>query len=157
MNGQEYICQWCNSTDTTIRKAQVAVLNAQIDAPHTLLVCNQCGNLSLSVWWGSRLSLYRAIEKRRFLRPSLCIIVYPVICAWCGQSNQMQPEEINATIANPTSRRHRYDIYGCYACDNYTAFSPMDTIKTYRARPDPTYQSLYYLEEGGDDQIAIDR
>jgi len=123
-------------------------MNAQVEVNHTLYTCATCRGLSLVAWWANQPFAYRAVERRRLLRPSVCIAIYAVACAWCGRADQMEPQEINATLANPISTRHRYDIYGCYACQRYTAVSYSGEVCTYPATQDTQYQTLYYLHAG---------
>jgi hypothetical protein len=144
-------CQWCDSAEWAARYDVVPVVNARLDVPHTLYECAQCGRLSLSAHWGQQYYTCRAIEHRRRFRSSLYVAVYSVACAWCGRSERLEPEEINATIANPASQRHKYDIYGCHACQRYTAISYLGEIYTYRATQDDRYHTLYYLDVEGEE------
>jgi hypothetical protein len=145
MTDSEGICQWCGSENVQMRKYQVRVDNAQMDVPHMLYICADCRMYSLVAWFGNRCSIYRAIEKWRFLLPNIYIIIYPIACAWCGADEQMQPVDINATIGNPMTRRHRYDVYMCLACECYTAVSYLGELATYAATQDNIYSTLYYL------------
>ncbi len=141
-------CQWCGSDALHMRRNEVQVLNAQVEVKHSLYACASCHGLSLVARWANQSYAYRAVERRRLLRPSVYIALYAVACAWCGCGEQMEPHEINATIANPVSTRHRYDIYGCYACQGYTAVSYSGEVCTYPATQDTQYHTLYYLQSG---------
>jgi hypothetical protein len=141
----EITCQWCNSSDMELRKAYVTVFNAQLDVPHALYVCAACKGCSLLAQWGNRHYHYRTIERRRLFRSSLYIIIYPISCTWCGETEQVEPEDINATIANPASRRHRYDVYRCNACEQYTAVSYLGDVETYPAVQDTNHPNLYHV------------
>jgi len=141
----ERLCTWCGSCDIGVRKDGVSVVNAHIDVAYTLLLCQTCGKYTLAGSWGGRDYAYRAVVYPRVLRAPLYVAIYPIACAWCGSREQVEPEEINATIANPASRRHRYDIYGCYACHRYTAVCYGSDLATHPATPDEIYHTLYYI------------
>lgn len=141
-------CRWCGSDNITVQPRQVNVVNAQVDAPHFVHACGACGGFTLVAFWEQQPYIYRAVERRRFLRSPLFVNLYEVACAWCQRNDEMQPQEINATIANPVSTRQRYDIYGCHACNQYTAVSYAGEIVTYRATQDRHYHTLFYLTTG---------
>ena len=95
-------------------------------------------------------------EYPRTFRAPLYVLVYPIACGWCGRADMVEPEEINATVANPASQRHRYDIYACHACDRYTAVSYLGQVFAYPAIQDDRYRSLYYLEIGEEEELKIE-
>ena len=105
--------------------------------------------------WGKQHFLYKALEYPRTFRAPLYVLVYPIACSWCSRADMVEPEEINATVANPASQRHRYDIYACHACDRYTAVSYLGQVFAYPATQDDRYPSLYYLEVD-DDVVTSD-
>ncbi len=145
---QASLCQWCNSENIRLHNHQVKVANAQMDGqPHSLYRCQQCQQYSVVTWWGNQCLSYRALAQRRFLLPTVYLVIYPIACAWCHTADQVEPAEINATIANPWNRRHRYDVYACFACNHYTAVSYLGELHTYRAKRDSTYGTLYHLVE----------
>lgn len=138
-------CQWCGSGSVTTHRHRAKVINTQIDFPHTLYRCAACQQLSLATHWNNREVFYRAIAHRRALRSPIYVIVYPIACAWCGQTESMHPEDINATIANPISTRMNYDVYWCDACSHHTALSYLGELVAYPARADTIYDTLYHL------------
>lgn len=140
-------CPWCHSNDIVLRTHQIKVENAQVEAPHTLYMCQACKHLALVTHWGNRQYVYRAIEQRRLFRSPTCIIIYDITCAWCGSNEHIEPVDINATVSNPAHRHHRYDIYACYACNHYSALAYLGEIRTYRAMQDTTYHTLYHLDD----------
>lgn len=142
----EVLCQWCSNDDVVLTRHQVKVGNAQVDSSHSLYRCLLCHRLTLVAFWENRRYFYRALEKRQFLLATIYLIIYPVVCVWCGKHDQIEPVEINATVAHSISRHHRYDIYACYACDRYTAVSYLGDITTFHAIQDSTYPSLYHLK-----------
>jgi hypothetical protein len=113
--------------------------------PHTLYLCQDCQQYTLATYWGNQSLSYRAVAQRRFMRSPIYLIIYAISCAWCHHNDQIEPAEINATIANPLSRRHRYDIYACYACHQYTAVAYVGEVHTYQAKRDQSYGTLYHL------------
>jgi hypothetical protein len=149
MTEQELACQWCGSaTDLGVAGEGVKLANPQVDLPHTLFRCARCGQLSLGAKWGNQRYLYKGLEyKRPFRRPTY-VAIFPVACAWCERRDKIEPEEINATVANPASQRHKYDIYACHACERYTAVSYLGEVYAYPATQDERYATLYYLELG---------
>lgn len=145
MTREDITCQWCGSNEVTPTKNGVKVDNAQIEIPHVPYTCGECQKLTLVAAWSNRSYSYRGVIQPRFLLPNLYVVLYEVACAWCGSDSNIEPLEINATINNPASNRHRYDIYACFACDHYTAVSYLGEIYTYRAKQDNVYRSLYHL------------
>ena len=95
---------------------------------------------------GSQHFVYRALEYPRTFRSPIYVLIYEVACGWCGRADMIEPDEINATVGNPASQRHQYDIYACHACDRYTAVSYLGQVFAYPASQDDRYPSMYYLE-----------
>lgn len=145
MSVEDGICQWCGSSDIVLHRNQVKVINAQVDFPHALSVCQACNRLNVSTSWGDRLYVYRALYRKRVLLPDLYMVIHAITCAWCGSDEEVEPEDINAPIANPASGRDRYDVYKCAACRQYTAVSYVGELFTYRAVQDEKYTTLYHL------------
>ncbi len=148
MSVENGICQWCGSNDMVLHRNQVKVINAQVDFPHALSVCQECDHLTLSTSWGEQVYAYRAVYRKRVLLPDLYLIIHTIACAWCGSDEDVQPEDINATIENPSSGRDRYDVYRCAACRRHTAVSFVGKLATYRAAQDEKYKTLYHLHVG---------
>ncbi len=141
----EMTCCWCGGS-VQLQAHQARVINPQVDFPHALYRCTACRAWSLATEWGHRRYTYRAVPLRRMLLPTTYIVLYPTTCAWCGATNDMQAIEVNATIANPASQRHHYDIYGCTTCGHYTAVSYAGELTSYPATRDHTYPTLYHLQ-----------
>lgn len=152
MSDPEQICQWCGM-DAGLEAVDydVNVANPQVEFDHAIARCGRCGKLSAAARWGAQRFVYRAIAYPRRFRKPIYVLVYDIACGWCGRMDMIEPEEINATIGNPASYRHRYDIYACHACDHYTAVSYLGQVFSYPATQDQRYPSLYYLEIGEDE------
>ncbi|HNP88126.1 MAG TPA: hypothetical protein PKK78_18455 [Kouleothrix sp.] len=142
-------CCWCGAEDSSdLIDFDVQVANAQVDFDHAIYRCSVCTKLSATAQWGSQKFAYKALEYPRTLRKPIYVLVYDIACAWCGRSDAIEPADVNATIGNPASARHRYDIYACNACQRYTAVSYLGQVFTYPATQDTRYPSMYYLEVG---------
>jgi hypothetical protein len=145
-------CHWCGMYDQLeLADIKVSIANPQFDFDHTIYRCGACGKLTAEARWGSQQYVYRAIEYSRRFRASIYVLVYDVVCGWCGRGDMLEPEEINATVGNPASARHHYDIYACHACDRYTAVSYLGQVFAYPATQDERYPSMYYLEVGDEE------
>jgi len=145
------VCQWCQATGSLeLADFDVKVANSQVDFEHMIYRCDACSKLTAYAHWGQQAFVYKALEYPRTLRSPLNGLVYEIACGWCGRADMLEPEEINATIANPASARHRYDIYACHACERYTAASYLGQVYAYPATQDARYHALYYLEVGED-------
>lgn len=143
-------CGWCGATELEVADIGVKIANPQVDFEHTILRCVACGKLMAEARWGSQEFRYRALEYPRRLRSPIYVLVYEVACSWCARADEIEPEEINATVANPASARHRYDVYACHACERYTAVSYLGQVFSYPATQDDRYPALFYLEIGED-------
>lgn len=142
-------CSWCGAEDALeLADFDVKVANAQVDFDHTIYRCTLCTKLTAMASWGSQLFIYKALEYSRAFRAPIYVLVYPVACAWCGRADLIEPEDINATVGNPASARHHYDIYACNACEHFTAVSYLGQVFSYPATQDARYPSMYYLEVG---------
>jgi hypothetical protein len=142
-------CHWCGEeNELELADYDVDVANRQVDFEHKIYRCAACGKLTAEARWGNQRFGYRALEYARAFRRPTYVLVYEVGCAWCGRSDMIEPAEINATIGNPASQRHHYDIYACHACDRYTAISYLGQIFAYPATQDDRYPSMFYLEIG---------
>jgi hypothetical protein len=141
-------CHWCGEGELELADFDVKVANSQVDFEHKIYRCGQCGKLTAEARWGSQRFAYRALEYPRAFRRPVYVLVYEVGCAWCGRDDMVEPAEINATVGNPASQRHHYDIYACHACDRYTAVSYLGQVFSYRATQDERYLSMFYLEIG---------
>jgi hypothetical protein len=130
----------------------VKIANPQLDFDHAIYRCGSCGKLTAEARWGNQQYVYRAIEYSRRFRGVIYVLVYDVACGWCSRSDMLEPQEINATVGNPASARHHYDIYACHACDRYTAVSYLGQVFAYPATQDQRYPSMYYLEVGDEDR-----
>ena len=149
MAEHDLACHWCGMDDELEpADIKVKVANPQLDFDHTIYRCGHCEKLTAVARWGNQQYLYRAIEYPRRYRASIYVLVYDIACGWCGRSDMLEPEEINATVGNPASARHHYDIYACHACDRYTASSYLGQVFAYPATQDERYPSMYYLEVG---------
>ncbi len=149
MTEQELACSWCGMDDALdVADVDVHVANRQVDFAHTIYRCGHCARLMAEARWGNQRFVYRALEYPRAFRNPIYVLIYEVACGWCGRADMMEPEEINATVGNPASQRHQYDIYACHACDRYTAISYLGQVFTYPATQDDRYPSMYYLEVG---------
>jgi hypothetical protein len=145
----ELACQWCSmESDLELLDFDVKVANAQVEFDHMIYRCGFCKKLTAEARWGKQSFIYRALEYPRAFRGSIYVLVYDVACGWCGRGDMLEPEEINATVGNPASQRHHYDIYACHACDRYTAVSYLGQVFAYPATQDDRYPSMYYLEIG---------
>ena len=143
------VCQWCSmDSDLELVDFDIKVANSQVDFDHKIYRCGRCAQLTAEARWGGQRFAYRALEYPRTFRRPIYVLVYDVVCGWCGRADMLEPSEINATVANAASFRHHYDIYACHACDRYTAVSYLGQISAYPATPDPRYPSMYYLEIG---------
>ncbi|MFL5803004.1 MAG: hypothetical protein ACJ8CR_14855 [Roseiflexaceae bacterium] len=152
MAEQDLACHWCGMDDQLEpADIKVKVANPQLDFDHTIYHCGRCGKLTAVARWGNQQYVYRAIEYPRRYRASIYVLVYDIACSWCGRGDMLEPEEINATVGNPASARHHYDIYACHACDRYTAVSYLGQVFTYPATQDERYPSMYYLEVGDEE------
>jgi hypothetical protein len=138
-------CLWCAYRGPLLAGETVAVANPQVSLPHDLRRCPECHEAMLDVRWPDRVVRRKAREHSRRFRKSLWVVVYPVLCAWCGSDNT-EAYEINATIANPISERFKYDIYRCRACQRPNAASYLGEIHVHRADQDREYTSLWYLD-----------
>jgi hypothetical protein len=153
----ELACQWCGlDNDLVLVDYDIKVANPQVEFDHTIHRCAACAKLTAEARWGKQHFLYKALEYPRTFRAPLYVLVYPIACGWCGRADMVEPEEINATVANPASQRHRYDIYACHACDRYTAVSYLGQVFAYPSTQDDRYPSLYYLEIDEQDELKIE-
>lgn len=142
-------CSWCGGDDALeIADFDVKIANPQVDFEHIIYRCALCTKLSAVAHWGNQQFRYKALEYPRAFRSPVYVLVYNVACAWCGRADLIEPEEINATVGNPASARHRYDVYACHACERYTAISYLGQVFAYPATQDERYPSMYYLEVG---------
>jgi hypothetical protein len=149
MTERELACSWCGTSDALdLADFEVKVANPQVDFEHTIYRCTHCEKLTAEARWGGQQFVYRAIAYPRSFRGPIYVLVYDVVCGWCGRADMLEPEEINATVGNPASQRHHYDIYACHACDHYTAVSYLGQVYAYPATQDERYRSMYYLELG---------
>jgi hypothetical protein len=149
MTEHELTCRWCGTDDQVeLADIDVRVANSQVDFDHQIYRCGRCAKLTAEARWGNQHYAYRALEYPRTFRGPLYVLVYDIACGWCGRTEHVEPEEINATIGNPASQRHHYDIYACHACDRYTAVSYLGQVFAYPATQDDRYPSMYYLEIG---------
>ena len=147
MTERETACQWCGANnELELADFDVKVANPEVDFDHSIYRCTACGKLTAEARWGRQHYTYRALEYPRTFRAPIYVLVYDIACGWCGRSDMIEPEEINATVGNPASARHQYDIYACHACDRYTAVSYFGQVYTYPATQDERYRSMYYLE-----------
>lgn len=139
-------CCWCGANDQVeLTDLDIKVVNRQVDFAHALYHCERCDKLTVAARWGNQRYDYKAIAYQRAFRGALYVLIYDIACGWCGRSDQLEPEEINATIGNPASQRHQYDIYACFACERYTAVSYLGQIHAYPATQDDRYPSMFYL------------
>jgi len=146
------VCRWCGKEgELELADFDVKVANAQVDFEHQIYRCTSCEKLTAEARWGNQQFVYRAIEYPRTFRSPIYVLVYDVACAWCGRGDLIEPEEINATVGNPASARHHYDIYACRACESYTAVSYLGQVFAYPATQDERYPSMYYLEVGDEE------
>ena len=149
MTEPELACHWCGMDEQLeLADIDVRIANPQLDFDHAIYRCGRCTKLTAEARWAQQRYVYRAIEYQRAFRGVLYVLVYDVGCGWCGRADMIEPEEINATIGNPASARHHYDIYACHACDRYTAVSYLGEVHAYPATQDDRYPSMYYLEIG---------
>lgn len=149
MTEPEQTCQWCGMDNRLeLADLDVEVTNPQVEFAHAIYRCEHCGKLTAAAHWGNQRFVYRALEYARTFRSPIYVLVYDVACGWCGRADMIEPEEINATVGNPASQRHHYDIYACHACDRYTAVSYLGQVFSYPATQDSRYPSMYYLEVG---------
>jgi hypothetical protein len=145
----ELACQWCSmDSDLQLVDFDVKVANPQVEFEHKIYRCGFCDKLTAEARWGKQIFLYKALEYPRTFRSPVYVLVYNVGCGWCGRGDMLEPTEINATVGNPASQRHHYDIYACHACDRYTAVSYLGQVFAYPATQDDRYPSMYYLEIG---------
>jgi hypothetical protein len=143
------ICRWCGMDDELeLVDFDVKIANSQVDFEHQIYRCTSCKKLTAEAHWGNQQFVYKALEYPRAFRSPIYVLVYEIACAWCGRSDLIEPEEINATVGNPASARHHYDIYACHACDTYTAVSYLGQVFSYPAVQDERYPSMFYLEVG---------
>lgn len=146
---QPLTCYWCGAEgELALDDYDVDVVNRQVDFEHKIYRCDACGKLTAEARWGNQQFAYRALAYPRGLRRTVYVLVYEVGCGWCGRSDMIEPAEINATVGNPASQRHHYDIYACHACDRYTAISYLGQVFSYPATQDERYPSMFYLEIG---------
>jgi hypothetical protein len=149
MTEQALACNWCDMGDSLdLADYDVKVANPQVDFEHKIYRCGHCDKLTAEARWGNQQFVYKALEYARAFRSPIYVLVYDVVCGWCGRGDMLEPEEINATVGNPASARHHYDIYACHACDRYTAVSYLGQVFAYPATQDDRYPSMYYLEIG---------
>lgn len=142
-------CHWCGMEgDLALADFDVGIANPQVDFKHNIYRCGFCGKLMAEARWGKEQFAYRALEYPRAFRRTVYVLVYDIACGWCGRSDMIEPAEINATVGNPASARHHYDIYACHACDRYTAASYLGQVFAYPATQDERYPSMFYLEVG---------
>src|SRR5262245_28571980 len=152
MTSTELACEWSGmDSDPELIDFDVKVANPQVDFVHKIYRCGQCGKLTAEARWGNQQFVYKALEYPRTFRSPIYVLVYDIACGWCGRNDMIEPEEINATVGNPASQRHQYDIYACHACDRYTAVSYLGQIYTYPATQDDRYPSMFYLEVGDEE------
>jgi hypothetical protein len=146
---QTPVCHWCGAEQALeLADFDVKVANPQVDFDHSIYQCSLCRKLTAEARWGREEFAYRALEYSRAFRRPVYVLVYEVACAWCGRSDLVEPAEINATVGNPASQRHHYDIYACHACDRHTAVSYLGQVVAYPATQDERYPSMFYLEVG---------
>ena len=151
MTELELACHWCGMDDQLdLVEVDVRIANPQFDFDHAIYRCGRCAKLTAEARWGQQRYVYRAIDYRRAFRGAIYVLVYDIACGWCQRADMIEPEEINATIGNPASARHHYDIYACHACDRYTAVSYLGEVRAFPATQDDRYPSMYYLEIGDD-------
>lgn len=149
MSDQFAACCWCNQAAVAeLLTERAKVINRQFDLPHTITRCGACQQLNAEASWGNQTHRYRALAYPRRFRAPQYVLLYPVSCAWCKQSESLEPLEINATIGNPASARHHYDIYVCETCQRHTAISYLGQVQQFPATQDKRYTSMYYLELG---------
>ena len=149
-------CGWCAFTgDMELIDFDVKVANPQVDFAHKIYRCGACQKLIAEARWGNQRFVYKALEYPRTFRGPIYVLVYEIACSWCGRSDLIEPEEINATVGNPASARHRYDIYACHACEKYTAVSYLGQVFAYPATQDERYPSMYYLEVGEEEDQRL--
>src|SRR5262245_33884190 len=99
MTEQEMACQWCGENDELeLADFDVNVANPQVDFDHTIYRCTRCGKLTAEARWGSQHYIYRALEYPRTFRAPIYVLVYDVVCGWCGRGDMIEPEEVNATV-----------------------------------------------------------
>ena len=140
-------CGWCGMQgDMALADFDISVANPQVDFEHKIYRCGTCEKLTAEAHWGNQRFAYRALAYPRAFRRTVYVLVYDVGCAWCGRGDMLEPAEINATVGNPASQRHHYDIYACHACDRYTAVSYLGQVFAYPATQDTRYPSMFYLE-----------
>lgn len=155
MSESQLICRWCGAAgELELADFDIKVANPQVDFDHKIFRCTICKKLTAEARWGNQQFIYRALEYPRTLRSPIYVLVYEVACAWCERADLIEPEEINATVGNPASARHRYDIYACHACERYTAVSYLGQVFAYAATQDARYPSMYYLEVGEEPERA---
>lgn len=145
MNETADRCSWCGWVGDLIAGERVRPINPQVDLPHLVRHCPECKQAMLDVAWPDKVVRRKAREHTRRFRKPLWVVVYPVVCAWCGSTNT-EPYEVNATIANPVSTRFKYDIYRCNYCQRPSAISYLGEIRTHRADQDRQYTALWYLD-----------
>ena len=139
-------CRWCSlGGELELADFDVNVVNRQVDFEHAIYRCSACQKLTAAARWGPQQFVYRALAYPRAFRRTVYVLVYDVACAWCGRADMIEPSEINATVGNPASQRHHYDIYACHACDRYTAISYLGQVFAYPATQDARYPSMFYL------------
>jgi len=103
MTEHEHMCHWCGMDDRQeLADINVKIANAQVDFDHAIYRCGYCGKLTAEARWSGQQYIYRAIEYRRALRAPIYVLVYDVACGWCGRSDMIEPEEINATTTTST-------------------------------------------------------
>jgi hypothetical protein len=143
------VCRWCGAAgELELIDFDVKVANPQVDFDHRIYRCGLCQKLSAEARWGNQQYEYKVLEYPRAFRSPVYVLVYEVACAWCGRSDLIEPVEINATVGNPASARHHYDIYACNSCERYTAVSYLGQVFAYPATQDERYPSMFYLEIG---------
>jgi hypothetical protein len=143
------ICCWCGiANDLELADFDAKVANPQVDFAHQIYRCNSCKKLTAEARWGNQQFVYKALAYPRAFRSPIYVLVYEIVCSWCGRGDLIEPEDINATVGNPASARHHYDIYACHACDHFTAVSYLGQVFAYPAIQDERYPSMYYLEVG---------
>ena len=138
-------CLWCGYAGPLQVGETVRAVNPQVDLPHQVKRCPQCQEVLLDVTWSDKVVRRKGREEPRRFRKSLWVVIYPVVCAWCGSANT-DAYEINATIANPLSERFKYDIYRCLDCTRPLAASYIGELRVHRADQDRTYLALWYLD-----------
>lgn len=140
-------CAWCGYKDgLDIVSEHVHISNAQVTMEHAVGMCPACEKTTAFAQWGRDMRFsYKVLEYKRWLRRSNWVVLYNVICAWCG-SKATNPAEINITVANPVSERFRYDLYVCQTCSKATAISYLGEVRTHCAVRDTVYSALWYLD-----------